>query len=181
MIIVFIGPPFSGKDTQARLLGKELNLPVYSMGAIIREAYEKGDPRAVEGFEQYSMKGLHVPIELKFDLLRERFEKTIDGFILDNFPATQEDLDTFNDYLSKNNLKIDRVFLINISREEMLKRMTHRGREDDKPEVVMKRRETQDQDRVPVIAYFKNQGLLIEINSEGEIEEVHKQLMENLK
>src|SRR3990167_3582095 len=106
MIVIFIGPPFSGKDTQAKLLGKEKNLPVFSMGALIRDAYERKDPRAIEGFEQYSMKGFHLPTQLKFGWLKEKLDTNKDGFILDNFPATQEDLDTFNDNLLKNNLKI---------------------------------------------------------------------------
>ncbi|MBI2621902.1 MAG: nucleoside monophosphate kinase [Candidatus Levybacteria bacterium] len=180
MIIIFIGPPFSGKDTQAKLLGEKLNLPVYSMGGIIRKAYEKGDPRAIEGFEKYSMKGQHVPIRLKFDLLREKLEKTIDGFILDNFPATQEDLDTFNKYLLTKNLNVNRVFLMNVSREEMIRRMVNRGRGDDEQELVMKRREIQDEDRKPVIEYFITWGLLAEIDSEGKIEDVHKQIIEKL-
>lgn len=181
MIIIFIGPPFSGKDTQSKLLGKELNLPVFSMGALIRDAYERKDPKGVMGFEQYSMKGFHVPIKLKFDLLKEKMDKSGSGFILDNFPGNQEDLDAFNDYVSQKNLTIDKVLLINISKEEMFRRMKHRGRDDDNPEVIIKRREIQDLDRMPVIEYFKNQGLLREINGEGEIGDIHKQIMENLK
>lgn len=177
MMIIFIGPPFSGKDSQAKLLGSEFNIPVFSMGALIREAYERKDPKGIEGFEQYSMKGLHVPIRLKFDLLKEKIEKTDNGFIIDNFPATQEDLDTFKEYLSSKNLKVDYVFYVYISREEMIKRLTKRGREDDKLEIVLKRKENQDRDREAVIEYFKNQGLLREIDGSGSIDQVHERVM----
>lgn len=177
MIIVFTGPPFSGKDTQAKMLGGRISLPIFSMGALIREAYDKKDPRGIEGFEKYSMKGLHVPIELKFDLLKDEIEKTSKGFIVDNFPATQEDVDTFEKYLDGKNLKVDHVFYLNITKEEMLERMTHRGRQDDDPEIVLRRRENQDKDREPVLEYFKKQGLLREIDGSGSIDEIHNQII----
>jgi len=177
MIIIFTGPPFAGKDTQAKLLKEKLGLPVFSMGALIREAYDKKDPRAVEGFENYSMKGLHVPIDLKFGLLKDKL-KSLDSFILDNFPATAEDLGTFLKYLSERSLKIDDVFYLTLSEEEMAKRLIHRGRKDDDPEVVKKRREIQDEDRTVVLRYFKENGLLREINGERSIEEIHHQIME---
>lgn len=177
MIIVFTGPPFSGKDTQAKMLGERINLPVFSMGALIREAYERHDPRGVEGFEKYSMNGLHVPIELKFDLLKDKLEDTTKGFIVDNFPGTQEDLDTFKKYLDSKNLKVDHVFYLNITKEEMLKRMIHRDRQDDDPEIVLKRRENQDKDREAVLEYFKGQGLLREMDGSGSIDEIHNQII----
>lgn len=180
MIIIFIGPPFAGKDTQAKLLGKELNIPVYSMGALIREARQAGDPLAIEGFENYSMKGLHLPINLKFHLVKDKIDSLANGLILDNFPGNQEDLDTFNNYLLDKNLKVKKVFYINIDNNEMLKRMINRGRGDDQPEIVMKRRENQDKDRESVIEFYKNQGILVEINGARLIEQIHEEIKEKL-
>lgn len=180
MNIIFIGPPFAGKGTQAKILSEKLNIPVFSMGGIIREEYEKGNPKAVEGYENYTVKGHHVPNELKFGLLQERLELEKNGFIIDNYPATQEDLDTFMNYCAHNNITIDKVFAFNISENEMTHRIVPRGRADDNPEVVMTRRVVQDQDRIPVIEYFKKKDLLVEINGEQSIEDVHKQIMTGL-
>lgn len=180
MIIVFVGPPFAGKGTQASLLGQKLGLPVFSMGAIIREEYKAGNSKAIEGFEKYSMKGFHLPIELKFDLLKERLEKATTGFILDHFPATQEDLDTFNKYLDSKGFHIDRAFYLFVSEEEMKKRMMVRGRADDDPEIILKRREIQDKDRIPVINYLKDKRILEEINAQRSIEEVQKDILNRL-
>lgn len=179
MIIIFIGPPFAGKDTQAKLLSTELSIPVFSMGAIIRESYENGDPRAVEGFEKYSMKGLHVPIDLKFGLLRNKID-TLNSCILDNFPANQEDVVEFEKYLSERKLKVNKVFYLTISEEEMDKRLISRGRGDDDPQVVHKRRQIQDQEREFVVDYFRKQGILSEINGKGDIMEIHSKIMEEL-
>lgn len=180
MIIVFIGPPFAGKGTQVNLLGKKLNLPVFSMGAIIREEYKAGNPKAIEGFENYSMKGFHLPIELKFGLLKERIEKATTGFILDHFPATQEDLDAFNKYLDSKGLHIKRAFYLFVSEEEMKKRIIVRGRADDNLEIIMKRREIQDKDRIPVISYFRNKGILEEVDGGRSVEEVHRDILNRL-
>lgn len=181
MIIIFTGPPFAGKDTQAKMVGKQLGLPVFSMGQIIREAYAEGNPKAIEGFEKYSMKGLHVPIALKFDLLQQKISQTSNGYILDNFPATQEDLDTYVAYTKKHNVDITCVIYICISKEEMLKRMTSRERSDDTPEIVMKRREIQDKDREAVLTYFSKRGILEEVNGEMAIEEVEKNILEKIQ
>lgn len=177
MIIIFTGPPFSGKDTQAKMLGGRINLPVFSMGALIRDAYERKDPRAVEGFEKYSMKGMHVPVNLKFELLKDKIEETVNGCIIDNFPGTQEDLETFNNYIKEKKLKVDYVFYLNISKEEMLKRMVYRGRDDDKPEIVLKRRENQDRDREKVLEFYKKEGLLREIDGTCPIDEIHNKII----
>ncbi|MBI1982503.1 MAG: nucleoside monophosphate kinase [Candidatus Levybacteria bacterium] len=180
MIIVFIGPPFAGKGTQVSLLGKKLGLPVFSMGAIIREEYKAGNPKAIEGFEKYSMKGFHLPIELKFDLLKERLEKAPNGFILDHFPATQEDLDAFNKYLDSKGFHTDRAFYLFVSEDEMKKRIITRERADDNPEIIMKRREIQDKDRIPVVTYFRDKGILEEVDGGRSVKEVHRDILNRL-
>lgn len=180
MNLVFIGPPYAGKGTQTHTLSKELGIPVFSMGALIREAYKAKDPRAVKGFEEYSLKGKHVPIELKFPLLEEKLRKATQGFIIDNFPATQEDLEVFNQYLDEHHIVLDKVFCLIISEEEMKKRMVARGRGDDHPEIVETRRRIQDQDRIPVIRYFKEKGILEEIDGEKDRDMVYKEIREKL-
>lgn len=181
MIIVFIGSPFSGKGTQAELLGRQLGLPVFSMGGLIRKAYKAKDSKAIEGFEKYSMKGLHVPIELKFPFLEEKLNLAKGGFILDNFPATSEDLKTFVNYLAKHSLSVNRVFHIYISDEEMLKRMYRReGRPDDTREITIKRRKVQDKDRTSVLAHFKHKGILEDIDGRKSIKEIHREIRSRL-
>jgi len=180
MILIFLGPPYSGKGTQATILGKELNLPVFSMGELIREGNRLGNKKAVEGYQNYTIKGLHVPNALKFELLKEKMDANQTGFILDNYPAMQEDLDTLLNYLTENSLQVDKVFYISISAEAMKTRITERGREDDKLETVLTRKEVQDRDRLPVLQYFRDKGLLVEINGEGSIEDVQAEIRKAL-
>src|SRR3990167_8370202 len=151
MNIVFIGPPYIGKGTQSELLGKRLGLPVFSMGTLIRQARDAGNQEIARAFEEYSMKGLHVPIEIKF--------------------------------LSENSLSVDKVFLINISDQESQKRMIKKereGRPDDDPEVVIRRIEIQGKERIPVINYFREKGILEEIDGERKVEKIHRDILNRL-
>lgn len=183
MIIIFIGPPNAGKDTQGKLLSREFgNVPIFSIGHLIREAKESGNETFMKAYKEYSMKGLHLPTAIKFPLLKEKMDLAKNGFILDNFPATKDDLAILNDYLSKTNKKINRVIYLYISEEEMQKRLKNafRDRKDDHPEVVAARKEIQDQDRIPVIKFYKNQNVLSEINGVGDINEIHKEILKEL-
>jgi adenylate kinase len=183
MIIIFIGPPYAGKDTQGKLLSQKFgNLPIFSMGHLIREAQESGNDTFVKAYQEYSLKGLHLPSEIKFPLLKEKMDKAKQGFILDNFPATKNDLAMINDYLVKANKKINRAIYLYISEQEMKKRFesAFRGRKDDDATIVAARREIQDQDRIPVLEFYKSQNLLSEINGEGDIGKIHKEILEDL-
>ncbi|HBB76511.1 MAG: hypothetical protein A2186_00820 [Candidatus Levybacteria bacterium RIFOXYA1_FULL_41_10] len=180
-IIVFIGPPFAGKDTQTGLLAEKMSMPVFSMGALIREAYGKGDPKAIEGFENYSMKGLHLPASLKFHLLREKLDLLEGGYILDNFPANKEDLDVFMKYLRDKDREIDKVFYLKIDESEMERRLTERGRKDDNIEVVRKRRRLQDADREYLVNRFRELSLLEEIDGGRSIDDVQREIAKKLE
>ncbi len=184
MIIVFIGPPYAGKDTQGKLISQKFeNIPIFSMGHLIREAREHGDETFVKAYEDYSLKGLHLPTAIKFPLLKEKMDQAKNGFILDNFPATKDDLAMFNVYLSQTNKKINKAIYLYISEEEMRKRFnnTFRGRKDDNSYIITTRREFQDQDVIPVVDYYRSQNLLVEINGEGEIDKIHNKILEELR
>lgn len=180
MNIIFTGPPFAGKDTQANLLANKLGIPVFSMGKLIRDAYKSGDIDAVEGFNKYSMKGKHIPIRLKFKFLKEKLDNVNSGYIIDNFPATGEDLKTLNDYLKKKSIKIDKVFLLSISEDVMRNRIINRGRADDNLGIIMRRRVEQDKDRIPVIEYYKEKRLLVELNGDDGIDNIQKKIFKEL-
>lgn len=183
MIIIFIGPPFAGKDTQASLLSKKLSLPLFSMGGLIRDAREKGNEIIANAYKKYTLHGLHIPINIKFGLLKEKLDNLHDGFILNNFPATLEDLNVFNKYLIDRNLSVDKVFYLYISEKIMQKRFKNslRKRPDDDSNIILTRREVQDKDRIPVINYFKSLGILVEVNGERYIDVVHKDILSFLK
>lgn len=181
-IIIFLGAPFSGKETQTTPLSQKLGIPVFSMGHLIREA-RVSNPEIEQAFQEYTVKGLHVPIDIKFELLKKEMEMHREGFILDNFPASQEDLDVFNEYLESSMLKVTKAFYLKIGHDEMVKRFnesSNRGRADDTIEALETRSTVQSQDREPVLEYFKNQDILIEVNGEQNIEQVAEDILTSL-
>lgn len=181
-IYIFLGAPFSGKETQTVPLSQELGISVFSMGALIRHAREE-NPEVEQAFQEFTLNGLHVPIEIKFNLLKEEMDKNPKGFILDNFPATKEDLDAFNNYIESNELQVNKVFYLNIGHDEMLRRFENspnRGRHDDTMDALNTRSRVQAEEREVVLEYFRTLGKLIEINGENSVEEVSKAIRDNL-
>lgn len=181
-IYIFIGPPFSGKETQTTPLSQELEIPVFSMGALIRDA--RNTDQAIENaFQQYTKKGLHVPTDIKFGLLKKEMDQATNGFILDNFPATPEDLEALNKYLAENNLSVNKVFYLDISYNEMVNRFEgnpDRGRDDDTVDALQTRSEIQSKEREEVLKYFRSQGKLVEIDGERSIEAVRNEIQQKI-
>lgn len=181
-IYVLIGPPLSGKETQGELLEESLGgISRFSMGHLIREA-RTIDPKFEKAYQDYSMQGKHLPNEIKFPLMIAKMDgATENGFILDNFPATDEDVKYLEEYLQGKDLRIKRVISIYVSEDEMRKRFEvakeRRGRADDTFENVHERREIQDRDRKGVLDHYRDLGLLSEVNGEQEVEKVHSDIM----
>lgn len=181
-IYVLIGPPLSGKETQGEMLETSLGgIPRFSMGHLIREA-RKTDPVFEKAYQEYSMQGKHLPNEIKFPLMAAKMdEASHTGFILDNFPATTEDVSYLERYLTGKDLHIQSVISLSVSEEEMRKRFEiareKRGRADDTFENVHDRRTIQDEDREPVLEHYRKIGLLKEINGEGNVEQVHDKIL----
>lgn len=184
-IYVLIGPPLSGKETQGELLEKSLGgIPRFSMGHLIREACLV-DPKFEQAYKDYSMQGKHLPNVLKFPLMVKKMDQAIGtGFILDNFPATDEDVKYLEEYLQEKDLEIARVISISISEDEMRKRFEtakeRRGRADDTFENVHERREIQDRDRKEVLDHYRKLNLLSEINGEQGVEDVHQDILKTI-
>lgn len=182
-IYILIGPPLSGKETQGTLLEDSLGgIPRFSMGHLIREA-RNVDEVFEKAYQQYSMQGKHLPNEIKFPLLASKMDTALQtGFILDNFPATAEDVTYLEDYIKGKNLQIKSVIVLAVSEDEMRKRFEiakeKRGRADDTFENVHARRQIQDNDRKSVLQHYKNLGLLHEINGEQSVEQVHQRILE---
>ncbi len=181
-IYIFIGPPYSGKETQTVPLTHKLGIPVISMGLLIRQARQ--DPKIEAAFQRYAARGHNIPIGVKFPLLEEKMDKAENGFILDNFPGTADDLFALNKYLEKRGLEVEKVFYLKIGNEEMFRRFEEnpdRGRADDNVETLKARADFQSKDREAVIQYYKNLGKLVEIDGENSVQDVSQKIHKEIK
>lgn len=177
MKIVLIGIQGAGKSTQGNLLSEKLGLPYLSTGHIFRQiAKEKTElGRKVK---LIMTAGLLQPDDLTVQVVenylsRPEYEK---GYIIDGFPRTLEQVEKF-----KNG--VDKVIHINISEEEALKRLAYQNdgtRPDDSVEAIRQRIGSFYKFTKPVLDYYRNKGILVEINGEKSIEKIHQDILRNL-
>ncbi|MDD5146979.1 MAG: nucleoside monophosphate kinase [Candidatus Daviesbacteria bacterium] len=174
MKILLIGPQGSGKSTQADLLAKDLNLPRISTGDIFRELSLQ------DSEEGRKIKGILNSGKLIDDLetakiVEQRLNKDDcrKGFILDGYPRNREQQQIFDP-------KVDKVFDLEVPDDEVIKRLLARDREDDTMETIKKRLSLYHEQTVPLLDYYKNQGILIEIDGMGNIEDIYRRIKDRL-
>lgn len=126
MKIVLFGPPGSGKGTQAELLKEKEGFYHFSTGDFFRQEIAKQSSLGKK-VEYYLERGLLVPdeivIEVVENFLKENYEKKI---VFDGYPRTIPQAISLDQYLSHKNKKINFCFLIEVSEEEIIKRLTAR-------------------------------------------------------
>ena len=123
MKLILLGAPGAGKGTQAEILCKRLGIPSISTGNILRAAIKDGTPTGVQA-KSYIDAGQLVPDEVIIGILNERIacSDCANGFILDGVPRTIAQAEA----MEKAGIKIDAVIAIEISEDEILRRMSGR-------------------------------------------------------
>ena len=184
MKLIFLGPPGVGKGTQAAKLASYMGLLHLSTGVMFREAVSQG---TIVGVKVKSIldSGNLVPDELVCELVEEKLESILTGFVLDGFPRTLDQAKSFDAYLKQKNQCIDKVISFKLSEDEILRRLTTRSvkenRTDDSKEVIHKRLEVYLQLTEPLISYYKEINLLVELDGLGTEDDVYKRLNELIK
>jgi len=124
---VLLGMPGVGKGTQAALLKSDLGVPHVSTGDILRKAVQEGSSlgRRVKGTLE---SGQLVSDELMGELIVERLGRADarEGFILDGFPRTKEQVAILDSVLERLGITLERVLLLTADEEEVVRRLTHR-------------------------------------------------------
>lgn len=126
MKIILFGPPGSGKGTQAELLKEKEGFFHFSTGDFFRQEITKQTPLGKK-VQNYLEKGLLVPDEIVIEIvesfLKEHYDKKI---VFDGYPRTTPQAISLDQFLLQKNRKIDFCFLIELSEEEIIKRLTAR-------------------------------------------------------
>lgn len=175
MKIILIGLQGSGKSTQGNLLSEKLGLPYLSSGHIFRAmALEKTElGRYVK---ELLSAGLLIPDDITFDVVSEYLAKPEykDGYILDGFPRTIVQAKKFKE-------NIDHVFYLKLTDEKALERLVIRKREDDTTKLIKRRISLFYKFTEPVLGFYNQKGILIEVEGDQSIEEIHTEIMSHIK
>lgn len=210
MIVVFLGPPGSGKGTQAKKLSEELGLLHISTGDILRDAVKRQTDLGKKA-KDYMDRGELVPDSLMIALIEEVMPKE-GGFILDGFPRTVPQAIALEEMLKRYEKDVNKVFLFEIPEEVVVERLSGRltcsqcgavyhkkynppkeegvcdlcggklvQREDDKEEVVRRRYRVYKDQTQPLVEFYQQRNKLIRLNAELDIQEINRRLLEVLK
>ncbi|NPB04406.1 MAG: adenylate kinase [Thermotogae bacterium] len=180
--VVFLGPPGAGKGTQALKIAEKFGVPHISTGDILRAAVKEGTELGKLA-KSYMDKGELVPDEVIIGIIKERLSQPDvkeRGFILDGFPRTLKQAEALDQMLKELSMPLDRVIYLNVDDEEIVKRLLARGRADDTEEIIRNRLKVYRDQTAPLINYYREKGLLVEIYGVGEIEEITKKIEQAL-
>ena len=183
MRIVLIGPPGSGKGTQAARLEDKYNLTHLSTGEILRNEI-RDDTKLGRQAKVFMDKGQLVPDAILLEMMENRLQQPDlqSGYLLDGFPRTIPQAEGLSALLDKLNSSLDCAISIYADEEELVKRLILRGkdsgRSDDTPEVIRDRQRVYWKLTAPVLDFYRNKGLLYEIDGIGTIDDVFSRIVE---
>jgi adenylate kinase len=185
MRLLLIGPPGAGKGTQASKLSEVFGIPAISTGDIFRENVRNQTPLGLEA-KAFMDSGAYVPDELTNKLVRDRLQNPdcANGFLLDGYPRTADQVDELDAILTETNGSLDAVIQLTADTDEVVRRLAKRaieqGRSDDTEDVIRNRMAVYEQQTAPLITMYAARGSLIMVDGLGEIDEVTSRIKEAL-
>jgi len=183
MRLVLLGPPGSGKGTQAALLKDRLNIVHISTGDLLRAAVAAGTELGKIAKATMDA-GELVSDDLVLQLLEDRLGEpdVANGYILDGYPRNLAQAEALDTLLARLNQNIDHALALIVDEEQIVARLAQRaseqGRTDDSESVVRHRLGVYAEQTAPVVNYYEDKGLLTRIDGVGSVEEINQRLMD---
>ncbi|WP_216404773.1 adenylate kinase [Arcanobacterium phocae] len=184
--LILTGAPGAGKGTQAGAVSEALGIPAISTGEIFRAEIADKSDIGLEA-QRYISAGNLVPDTVTNEIVRRRLAQpdTVNGFLLDGYPRTLEQIEALDSMLAENDQSMDAMIVIAIPDEEvegrLLKRAEIEGRADDTPEVIAHRVAVYHEATEPIIEAYRKRGKLVTIDGIGTIEEVRSRIVAGVK
>jgi adenylate kinase len=204
MIVILVGPPGSGKGTQAEHICKTYGIPQVSTGDMLRSAKKAGtlDPKFLAIMDSGGL----VPDEAILGLIEKRLEEpdTKPGVLLDGFPRTVPQAEGLEKMLSQKGLKVDAVVQLDVPRGKLEDRLVNRRtdrrtgkiyhlssfppppdadlehRADDQPATVARRLDAYEAQTAALLPYYEAKGVLKRVDGVGKPEEITARISEAL-
>ncbi len=207
MLVIMLGPPGSGKGTQAAQLARKKGLEHLSTGDILRNAVKMETKLGLKA-KTYMEAGELVPDDLILGIIGEKVKSGDTGFLFDGFPRTIPQAEGLDEMLADMGERIDLVLDLEVSDDEVIRRLSGRffcpncqatynypnrlpqkenicddcgtelqKRKDDSEEVVRNRLKVYKEQTQPLQSYYRNQGLLKGVSGEGKIDTILSDLV----
>jgi adenylate kinase len=164
--LVMLGPPGSGKGTQAQPLAEERGLQYVVTSGLLRGAGPD--------VQRYIEAGDLVPDDLVVAEVRGAIGAG--GYVLDGFPRTVAQAEALDAALEEAGRPLPDAVLLDVPDEEVVRRLAGRGRADDEPETVRHRLDVYHRETEPVIGYYEQRDRLRRVDGCGEADEVARRL-----
>ena len=175
-MIVFFGPAGAGKSIQGQILAARQGWRWLSMGQLLR------DTRDIELFNTMQ-KGELISDEKAYEIVSSALGNiaNINNVILDGFPRQLEQARWLIDNQIPNGFSIDLVVVLDVPKDELMKRLELRGRADDTAQAIDERLQTYQNEMYPILDYFNEKNVnIVHIDGVGTVDQVHDRIMEKL-
>ncbi|NCI45117.1 adenylate kinase [Sediminibacterium soli] len=180
--IILFGPPGSGKGTQSEKLIATYGLKHLSTGDLLRSEIAARTPLGLEA-KNIMDRGELVPDEVVVGMISSALDANpqAKGFLFDGFPRTEAQSEALDKLLRLKNTEIGVVLALDVSEEELVKRLLNRGltsgRSDDTNESVIRARITEYKKKTTVVAdYYQQFDKVVIVAGEGTVEEIFSAL-----
>lgn len=175
--MLIFGPPGAGKGTQASRIAEAEGIPAISTGDIFRANIKQGTPLGQQ-VKDILASGGYVPDEVTNAIVADRLDQADceNGFLLDGYPRTEDQVKALDAHLEKKGAALDLVLALEVDEEEVVRRLLARaekeGREDDTEDVIRKRMEVYRAETSQLAEIYSSRGLLRSVDGSGDMDEV---------
>lgn len=181
MRLLIMGPPGAGKGTQAVALAARIGGAHISTGDIFR-ANVAQETELGKTAKRYMDAGEYVPDEVTNAMVADRLgqDDARTAFLLDGYPRTLDQVAKLDEILSGLGTSLDGVVALTVNEDELIERLLERakvsGRTDDTEDVIRHRQEVYKNETEPLLAVYRERGLLIEVDGMGTPDEVGQRI-----
>ena len=182
---LLLAPPGAGKGTQGDRLAEVYDVPHLATGDLLRRHVAEGTPLGLEA-KQFMDRGELVPDRLVVDLVARHLSgpEPLPGFVLDGFPRTLPQAKTAYDWGRAHDRTFHAVISLDVPEDELVRRLLDRGRRsgrtDDTDDTIRHRLAVYAQNTKPLLDFYRDRGVLLEIDGTGEIDDVTRRVRDAL-
>ncbi|MFC4222642.1 adenylate kinase [Lysinibacter cavernae] len=184
--LLIVGPPGAGKGTQAAILAERLGVPAISTGDIFRANIKEETELGLQ-IKSIVDSGSFVPDSLTNAIVADRltWDDATDGFLLDGYPRTTDQVVELDRILSTTGDRLDAVVLLeadtDVVVDRLLKRAQEQGRADDTEDVIRHRQEIYKEQTAPLIETYDARKLVVRVDGIGTVDEVSSRIADALE